>query len=185
MCSFIEHSWCCGCGTRKIRVSLCHVLLCAPLSWGGTCSGTAGFQDRTVISGLTRAGSEVTSVSSSSGIGSSLAPEIPFSPSCCCGATWCVFVWRRRRWRRQGWWRGDCLLHLFLKIQWRFSGWQMLLNLCWPRERRWPGWVTGLQRTHWGCTPHCLSHLSGKELSHWPSPSATCMSIWGWTASQG
>lgn len=88
-------------------------------------------------------GSDVTSVSSSSGLGSSLAPEILLSFPVVLVEVEEVWSQQRQRDGQAGrrLWRS--LSHPSPLIQWCFSRWQMLLNPPWPRELWWLSWVTG------------------------------------------
>lgn len=111
-----------------------------------------GFSDRKVIFGPRGVGSDVTSVSSSSGPGSSLDPEILPSFSCCSGRGGRGAEPTDSDYGGQAGGRvvgggsgggGSALSHPSPLTQWCFSRWQMLLNPAWPRELWWPGWVTG------------------------------------------
>lgn len=92
---------------------------------------------------LTWVGSDVTSVSSSSGLRSSLAPEILLSFPVVLVEVEEVWSQQRQRDGQAGrrLWRS--LSHPSPLIQWCFSRWQMLLNPPWPRELWWLSWVTG------------------------------------------
>lgn len=70
----------------KIKLTVCstlNMLLYVTLPRGRICLGSAGFLGREGYFWLTRVGCDVTSVSSSPGLGSDLAAEILLSLSCC------------------------------------------------------------------------------------------------------
>lgn len=125
-----------GSGTVKIKLTVC---VCDTPPRGQIFSEPTGFLGEEKYFWLPRVGSDVTSVSSSSGLRSGLAPEILWLfPVVLCEVE---EVWSQPM-MRGGWWRVLCHIPPS-KIQWCFSGWQMLLNPPWPRDLWWLNWVTG------------------------------------------
>lgn len=127
-------------GTLKIRSTpAMFVYSVWPSPGARFARGIAGFLGEESYFWPPRVGSDVTSVSSSSGLGSSLAPEILLSFPVVLREV--EEVWSHPTRRR---WAGRVVSVASLPlIQWCFSGWQMLLNPPWPRELWWLSWVTG------------------------------------------